>query len=123
MIFLRTFLEEEDEKFWSTPIGHIVKRDHLFQFWGDASIKAGGGYSPQLKVWWYIEWPSYIKDSTIDKFQCKILDKKSRDLISINILEFVVIIISYAAALVVAKENNLLMQDRYPVGLFLSDNT
>ena len=78
---------------WSTPIVHIILRCHNFDSLGDACLYGGGGFSLSMLFWWHITWPDEIKHRTI---LYKIQKKK---LISINVIEFLAIIINYCAAL------------------------
>ena len=79
-----------------TPIAHIINRVPDFTSYGDASLEAAGGFS-EGNFWWHVEWPKEIKALTLKNLvvtrKCKITNK----LISINLLEFVVEIINYAA--------------------------
>ena len=79
-----------------TPIAHIIKRDPDFTSYGDACLEAGGGYSENL-FWWHIEWPDQIKSLTIKNLTVTRRCLQTNNLVSINLLEFVVDIINYAA--------------------------
>lgn len=41
----------------STPIGHLVPRDDLLSMWADSCKTSGGGWSTDLRCWWYLEYP------------------------------------------------------------------
>lgn len=83
---------------WETPIAHIIPREPDFVSFGDACLITGGGFSSDLLFWWWLEWPDDIKSKTL-KFIYKIYKEDGTfDLVSINILEFLVIIVQYLAA-------------------------
>ena len=52
-------------------------------------MEAGGGYSSDL-FWWHIEWPDTIKALTLKNITVTRRCQDTGDLVSINILEFVV---------------------------------
>lgn len=85
---------------WEVPIAHLVPRVPEFQSFGDACLQSGGGWSSDLLFWWFLEWPDDIKKRSIKYvYQFKIKDENGEDkLISINIFEFIVAILDYAAA-------------------------
>ena len=105
-------------------IAHIVPRDHDFVSFGDSSLYAAGGYSLDLKFWWYLEWPPEIQEKTLKFFKFKVKDPSTGELISINLLEYATAIINYAAATVAIKSNpSLLSKDNpFPVLLNFADN-
>lgn len=105
---------------WSTPVSHLVKRSPDFEVWGDSSLKHAGGYSHNMKFWWHIEWPTSIQSKTLDKFVVKAkIDEK---IISINLLEYCVIIINYAIASHLLEKNLINTNQEYPLLLNWTDN-
>ena len=104
-----------------TPIAHIVKRDPDFITFGDACLEAGGGYSDNL-FWWHVEWPETIKKLTLKHLKISRRCKISKELVSINLLEFVVEIINYAAIIVFFRENPKTCSHEYPLLLNWTDN-
>jgi hypothetical protein len=80
-----------------TPIAHIIDRDPEYVSYGDASLEAAGGFS-EGNFWWHVEWPDKIKALTLKNLIVKRRCRESNKLISINLLEFAVEIINYAAA-------------------------
>ena len=38
---------------WQAPIASLIPHDPTFIAWGDSSLYACGGYSYDLKIWWY----------------------------------------------------------------------
>ena len=79
---------------WSTPIAHLIPRTPDFQAWGDASLHAAGGFSVDLGFYWYLQWPSEITSKILKFFKKRI--KHNGEMVSINLLEYIVIIINYA---------------------------
>ena len=76
-----------------TPFAHIVERDPTWGAWADACKRAGGGWSTDLKFWWYFPfWEDIYKRACLP-------DNKTKRLVSINVLEMVCIIINYAAVI------------------------
>jgi hypothetical protein len=57
-------------------------------------LSTAGGYSSDLGFWWHIEWPPDIRERTL-RHKRNNIDNK---LISINQLEYAVILINYVAA-------------------------
>ena len=65
---LRQILEQPSTYKWECPIVHLVPRSPDYTSTGDASLFAGGGYSLDLKFWWYIHWPEEIQSKTLKFF-------------------------------------------------------
>ena len=59
---------------------------------------AGGGYSLDLKFWWYIHWPEEVQSKTLKYFTFNKKDPTTGNLISIHLLEYAVVIINYSTA-------------------------
>jgi hypothetical protein len=72
---------------WAQPIGFIIERDPHFTTVGDASGIAGGAYCESLKFWFDIMWSPRVRASFAAHY------------ISINSLEFIVVIIQLAAVI------------------------
>ena len=100
----------------SSPIAHLIKRDPTFQSFGDASLLSGGGYSVSLTFWWFVAWPEEILQRTL----LNLKDNKDGRLISINVLEYAVVIITLAAAFTAAEGLN--HPDPHPMLLNMCDN-
>ena len=103
------------------PIAHIVPRDPDFQARGDACLEGAGGYSFDLKFWWFVKWPHKIKNKTLPFFVKKYKNLKGH-IISINLLEYATIIISYAAAHMLFNNNPSLALQPYPLIQIKTDN-
>ncbi|EJK45582.1 hypothetical protein THAOC_35794, partial [Thalassiosira oceanica] len=79
-----------------THIEHIVERVPRWSIAGDACTTGGGGWSTDLRVWCHWDFtPEILRRAT--------LGKRNPLRISVNVLETVVIIINYAAALYVCN--------------------
>ena len=100
LTIIQTVLSSPSIFQWSAPIGHLIPRDANFQSWGDASLLAGGGFSLDLQFWWHIQWPPSITSLTLDKFIFKQKNSATGEIVSINLLEFLVVIVNYIASTV-----------------------
>ena len=69
--------------------------DAHFTTFGDSCLEGAGGYSTSLGFWWHLPFPDEIKSRTLLRKN----NNKDGMLISINVLEFVTVIINYCAAL------------------------
>lgn len=99
-------------------IGHMIPREPSGRAWSDSSLKAAGGYSIDMKFWWYIEWPAEIRTKTLSFVK----NNKDGRLVSINALEYAGIIITYVASTHYFLHNPR-VDDPHPVALLTADNT
>ena len=119
---LLTFIFQNRTKFSiGAPIAHIVPRDPDFNARGDACLEGAGGYSFDLKFWWFVKWPQNIVDKTLIHFNKKYKNFKGH-IVSINLLEYATILISYAAAITVVNEFPLLSLHPFPLINIQTDN-
>jgi hypothetical protein len=102
---------------WESLIAHIIPRMPTFITFGDSCLEGAGGYSLSLGFWWHLPFPEEVKLRTLLHKQ----DNADGGLISINILEFVIVIINYCAALHMVLSTNP-TNDPYPVLLNVTDN-
>jgi hypothetical protein len=102
---------------WSSPIANLIPRDPSYTTWGDASLEAGGGFSLVLKFWFTVDWPDTIKRRTI-----RHLKAKDQHLISINLLEYAVVILGLAASILAWNELPE-QKPQHPLLLLFTDNT
>ena len=116
--FFGVYLKPGSGIAWETPISFLIERTPFASSYGDACLNAAGGYSIDLKFWWHIKFPKEVVLRTLRYLP----DNKSGRLISINVLEFVVVIIDYCAALTVIMTESV-TDDPYPVLLNVADNT
>ena len=63
----------------------------LGKFSGNACLDGAGGYSIELRVWWHIAFP----DEVVQRTLLYLPNNSDEKLISIHVLEFVTVIISY----------------------------
>ena len=115
--FFRDELQESSETKWETPIGHLVKRSPSFVCYGDSCLDGAGGYSVDLGFVWHIKFPEKVVERTL-KHKANNDDGK---LISINVLEFLTVIINYIASLHIWEQTKP-TEDPYPVLLNITDN-
>ena len=97
---------------WKTPIAHVIPRSPTASSLGDSCLEGAGGYSIELGFWWHINFPKEVKQRTL-LFKS---DNKDGTLISINVLEFVTVIINYCTSLHVITITNI-TNDPHPVFL------
>ncbi len=76
-------------------------------------MEGAGGFSIKLGFWWHIEFPAEIVQRT--------LLFRDVPLVSINILEYITVIINYISALHILRTTNV-TEDPYPVLLNITDN-
>ena len=100
------------------PIGHMIPRDPSGIGWSDSSLDAAGGYSLDMRFYWYIHWPEQIQRQTLRYIK----NNDNNTLISINVLEYAALIINYVAA-THYYQTNPDPSDPYPSVLLYADNT
>ena len=83
---------------FTSPIAHIIDREPDFEAKGDTCLDGAGGYSTDLSFWWFVEWPEYVKQKTV-KYFIKYYYGVQSTRLSINLLEYIAIILSFAAAI------------------------
>ena len=118
---IQQFVSNPKKYSLNTTIAHVVNRYLDITSYGDASLEAGGCFSNDL-FWLHTEWILAIKSLPLKNItvtrRCKVANK----LDSINLLEFAVEIIKYAALsiLLTHKERNLAHE--FPILLNWTDN-
>ena len=83
----------DSKKKWTHPIDFIIERDAHVVTLGDASGTGGGAYCERLRFWFDITWSTKVTES----FNKRPVTEAS---IHINSLEFIVVILQYAATAV-----------------------
>ena len=109
---------------WATPIPFIVKRDPHAISAGDASDDGAGGHNHKLRYWFDIIWSAELRRRLR-------LPKSHPDYLQMNCLEFVAVIIQFAAFIVrMSTLSDEELDEIYPNGhpklpvlLCLTDNT
>lgn len=112
--FFREKLKPNSGIDWETPIAHLIPRTPFATTIGDSSLEGAGGFSIKLGFWWHMQFPNEIVQRT--------LLFRDIPLVSINVLEYVTVIINYIAALHVIRTANI-TDDPYPVLLNITDNS
>jgi hypothetical protein len=102
---------------WESPIAHIIPRMLTFITFGDSCLKGAGGYSLSLGFWWHLPFPEEVKLRRLLHKR----DNADGQLISINVLEFVTVVINYCATLHTVLTKNP-TSNPYPVLLNITDN-
>ena len=109
---------------WETKIGFIIARDPHMVSYGDASLLGGGGHYPRLHFWFDILWSPRVRAAVS-------LQPSDPEFLHINVLEFIVVVLQYAATIVrlgslpnhVAAESFPNGPPALPVLLAMTDNT
>jgi hypothetical protein len=110
-------MKSRDVRF-STPIGHLVRREPSSRAWSDSCLYAAGGYSVDMGFWWYIKWPDEVRMRTLTFVR----SNEHGQLVSINVLEYAGMLINYAAASHFYQHFPD-TSDPFPKVLFFADNT
>ena len=115
--FFREQLHPDSDTQWVTPLALIVPRDPFATAFGDACLHGAGGYSISLGFWWHLEFPEEVKQRTLMYKQDNLDDL----LISINVLEFVTVVLNYCAILHIVTTTDA-TDDPHPIVLNVTDN-
>ncbi len=117
--FFREQLHPDSGTEWMTPLALIVPRDPFATVFGDACLHGAGGYSISMGFWWHLEFPEEVKLRTL----LYVKDDKDDSFISINVLEFITVILNYCATLEVIATTTNVTDDPHPVVLNVTNNT
>jgi hypothetical protein len=74
----------------SCPIAYLIPRVPIGTARTDFSLTAAGGYCPEAKFWWYLEWPKPIQARTLHHVKAR----NNPSLMSINSLNYAVQLIT-----------------------------
>jgi hypothetical protein len=116
--FFREQLHPDSGTDWSTPLALIVPREPFATVFGDAGLHGAGGYSTSLGFWWHLEFPEEVKLRTL----LYKTDDTDSSFVSINVLQFITVILNYCATLEVISTTDV-TDDPHPVVLNVTDNT
>jgi hypothetical protein len=116
--FFEEFLAPDSGVEWEAPIAYLIKRTPFATAYGDACLHSAGGYSIGLKFVWWLKFP----ESVVKRTLLHLKDNRDSNLISINVLEYLTVIIDYCAAYVIVTTMDV-TDDPHPVLLSMSDNT
>lgn len=75
----------------------MIDKDPSDKACSKSSLDAAGGYSFDMKLWWYIQWPEEVRKNAL-RFIARIWAEDGM-LISINILEYAAVQITQATAI------------------------
>jgi hypothetical protein len=103
---------------WETPIVHLIPRMPFATTIGDSLLEGAGGFSTTLGFWWHICFPDEVIQRTL-QFKTNNDDGM---LVLINVLECVMVIINYCAALHVVW-TSLVTDNPHSVILNVTDNS
>ena len=113
---LRHILADPTQCKWEVPIRHLIPSNYDCTALGDTCLEGGGAFCDEFRFWYYLEWRDEIKQLTLKH------NKNKKTLVSINCLEFAIIIISYNAILDAIELLALAKDVPHPKSLILSDN-
>ena len=116
--FFQKFLEPNSGVTWQAPIAHLITKTPIATAYGDSSLDGAGGFSTELRFWWHIKFPEAVMRLTLRH----LTDNRDSNLISINVLEFLTVIVDYCAAYTVITTEHF-TDDPHPVLLSMADNT
>ncbi len=102
---------------WEMPIAHLIPWTPFATSIDNSPLEGASGFSIVLGFWWHICFPDKIIQRTL-RFKS---DNKDGLLVSINVLEFVTVIINYCAALHIFQTSNL-TEGPHPVQLNITNN-
>ena len=116
--FFQEFLDPNSGVTWQAPIAYLITKTPIATAYGDASLDGAGGFSTELKFWWHLKFPESVMRLTLRHLS----DNRDSNLISINVLEFLTVIVDYCAAYTVIT-TEYVTDDPHPVLLSMADNT
>jgi hypothetical protein len=116
--FFRDKLKPDSGIKWKTPIAHLIPRMPFAMTIGDSSLGGTGGFSVTVGFWWHISFPDKVVWHTL-RFKTS---NNNGMLMLINVLEFVMVIINYCAALHVVRTSPI-TDNPHPVILNVTDNS
>ena len=115
--FFRDKLRPNSGIEWETPIAHLIPRTPFATVIGNSSLEGAGSFSVALGFWWHIHFPEEVIQRTLHFWK----NNDDGKLISINLLEFITVMIGYIAALHIVQTSTV-TDDPYPVILSITDN-
>jgi hypothetical protein len=115
--FIRQALQEDSKIPFEVPIAFIIPRTPTASLFGDSSLMSCGGYSSDLQYWWFMPFPDKIVARMLLHFK----NNNNQNFISINVLEYVTIIIKYCGTLTAYLEGRF-TDNPHSVVLCITDN-
>jgi hypothetical protein len=115
--FIRQALQEKSKFSVKAPIAFIIPRTPSASLFGDSSLTSCGGYATDLRFWWFVPFP----DEIIARTLMHLKNYSEQNFISINVLEYVTVILNYCEAFTAYPEDTM-NKDPHPVVLCVTDN-
>jgi hypothetical protein len=103
---------------WEMPVARLIPQMPFARTIGDSSLEGTGGFFVTLGFWWHIHFPDKGVRRTL-RFKTS---NNNSMLVLINVLEFVMVIINYCAALHVVWTYPI-TDNPYPVILNVTNNS
>jgi hypothetical protein len=103
---------------WEMPIAHLIPQTSFATTIGDSLLEGAGGFSITLRFQWNICFPDELVQRTL-QFKT---NNNGGMLMLINVLEFVMVIINYCAALHVVRTSPV-TDNPHPVILNITGNS
>ncbi len=111
-------LQDDSKIHFEVPIGFIILRTSTASLFGDSSFLSCGGYSLDLWFWWLMPFP----DKIVAMMLLHLKINNNQNFISLNVLEYVRIIINYCGALTTYLLEEGLTDNPHPVVLCITNN-
>jgi hypothetical protein len=115
--FIQQALQHDSKIPFKVPIAFIIPRTPTESLFGDSSLLSCEGYYIELWIWWFTPFP----DKVVAQMLLHLKNDASQNFFSINVLEYVTIIINYCGALTAYLEDGH-KEDPHPVVLCITDN-
>ena len=103
----------------SCPIAYLIPRVPFGVARSDSSLSAAGGYCPEAKFWWYLEWPTKVRARTLKH----VTTRDNPALISINTLKYAAQLITMMGRHLHHLESRATRCDSHPLYRLECDNT
>ena len=115
--FIQQALQENSKILFEVLIVCIIQRTPMALLFGDNPLISCDGYSSDLQFWWFILFPDEIVAWTL----LHLKNNNDQNFISINVLEYVAVIINYCGALTAYMEDGF-TDNPHSVVLCVTDN-
>ena len=122
IVFLQKKFSSRNRYRLYTPISYLVHRTPDYFARGDVCLDGAGGFCLGLKFWWFFPWPQSITILTLKHFRTSVRIEPTK-FISINLLEYITIILTYAGAIEALRQLTASQTLKYPLLELASDNT
>ena len=96
--FRRQIISDLSKYAWEIPITQLVPRSYYYQYYGDTWLYKVGGFSFGIKWLCYVHYSEDIQYKSLKYFTSKSKDYSTGEFISINLLEYTPIILTYAVS-------------------------